>query len=123
MWGAEAAAESEGQHPRPAAAPMQEPPPRRRPRAGPRPGPGVEAPAGSPQDGPSRTRRLLGFDWWELSSWTRLVRLLNRPTDPASLAAFRILFGMWETEAGQAGRDPGVQGQTVGQVSVPIVPP
>ncbi|XP_025068611.1 vitamin K-dependent gamma-carboxylase [Alligator sinensis] len=86
--------ESEGQHPRPAAASRQEPAPRRRPRAGPRPGPGAGEPAGSPQDGPSRTRRLLGFDWWELSSWTRFVRLLNRPTDPASLAAFRVLFGL-----------------------------
>ncbi|PNJ10336.1 GGCX isoform 8 [Pongo abelii] len=37
--------------------------------------------------------KLLGFEWTDLSSWRRLVTLLNRPTDPASLAVFRFLFG------------------------------
>ncbi len=36
----------------------------------------------------------LGFHLKDLRSWTSLVRLLNRPEDPASLAAFRILFGL-----------------------------
>ncbi|XP_034515355.1 vitamin K-dependent gamma-carboxylase isoform X2 [Ailuropoda melanoleuca] len=37
---------------------------------------------------------LLGFEWTDVSSWGRLVTLLNRPTDPASLAVFRFLFGL-----------------------------
>uniref|UniRef100_A0A2I3GH20 Gamma-glutamyl carboxylase n=1 Tax=Nomascus leucogenys TaxID=61853 RepID=A0A2I3GH20_NOMLE len=41
----------------------------------------------------SRMGKLLGFEWTDLSSWRRLVTLLNRPTDPASLAVFRFLFG------------------------------
>ena len=43
--------------------------------------------------------KLLGFEWTDVSSWGRLVTLLNRPTDPASLAVFRFLFGkssFWE---------------------------
>ncbi|XP_020018946.1 vitamin K-dependent gamma-carboxylase isoform X4 [Castor canadensis] len=40
----------------------------------------------------SRMRKLLGFEWADLSSWQRLVALLNRPTDPANLAVFRFLF-------------------------------
>ncbi|XP_016057281.1 PREDICTED: vitamin K-dependent gamma-carboxylase isoform X3 [Miniopterus natalensis] len=44
--------------------------------------------------GPSRARKLLGFEWTDVSSWGRLVTLLNRPTDPASLAVFRFLFGL-----------------------------
>lgn len=38
--------------------------------------------------------KLLGFDGTDLSSWERLVSLLNRPTDPAGLAVFRFLFGL-----------------------------
>ncbi|XP_042788808.1 vitamin K-dependent gamma-carboxylase isoform X4 [Panthera leo] len=38
--------------------------------------------------------KLLGFEWTDVSSWGRLVTLLNRPTDPASLAVFRFLFGL-----------------------------
>uniref|UniRef100_A0A8C2P6A3 Vitamin K-dependent gamma-carboxylase n=1 Tax=Capra hircus TaxID=9925 RepID=A0A8C2P6A3_CAPHI len=41
----------------------------------------------------SRMGKLLGFEWTDVSSWERLVTLLNRPTDPASLAVFRFLFG------------------------------
>lgn len=41
----------------------------------------------------SRMGKLLGFEWTDVSSWGRLVTLLNRPTDPASLAVFRFLFG------------------------------
>lgn len=43
--------------------------------------------------------KLLGFEWADVSSWGRLVTLLNRPMDPASLAVFRFLFGKstcWE---------------------------
>ena len=36
---------------------------------------------------------LFGFELNELKSWNGLVRLLNRPEDPSSLALFRILFG------------------------------
>lgn len=46
--------------------------------------------------------KLLGFEWTDVSSWERLVTLLNRPTDPASLAVFRFLFGkssVWEVPA------------------------
>nr|XP_023474557.1 vitamin K-dependent gamma-carboxylase isoform X5 [Equus caballus] len=42
----------------------------------------------------SRMGKLLGFEWTDVSSWGRLVTLLNRPTDPASLAVFRFLFGL-----------------------------
>ncbi|XP_055972653.1 vitamin K-dependent gamma-carboxylase [Sorex fumeus] len=38
--------------------------------------------------------KLLGFEGTDLSSWERLVSLLNRPTDPAGLAVFRFLFGL-----------------------------
>ncbi|XP_043459796.1 vitamin K-dependent gamma-carboxylase isoform X1 [Prionailurus bengalensis] len=47
--------------------------------------------------GPSQSSgmaKLLGFEWTDVSSWGRLVTLLNRPTDPASLAVFRFLFGL-----------------------------
>nr|KAF6429403.1 gamma-glutamyl carboxylase [Molossus molossus] len=42
----------------------------------------------------SRMGKLLGFEWTDVSSWERLVTLLNRPMDPASLAVFRFLFGL-----------------------------
>nr|KAF6328802.1 gamma-glutamyl carboxylase [Pipistrellus kuhlii] len=42
----------------------------------------------------SRMGKLLGFEWTDVSSWGRLVALLNRPMDPASLAVFRFLFGL-----------------------------
>lgn len=41
----------------------------------------------------SRMKHLFGFEREDLSSWHRLVCLLNRPTDPASLGIFRFLFG------------------------------
>uniref|UniRef100_A0A8C8S9U9 Vitamin K-dependent gamma-carboxylase n=1 Tax=Pelusios castaneus TaxID=367368 RepID=A0A8C8S9U9_9SAUR len=50
--------------------------------------------ASEPRDSSTRTKRLLGFDWIDLSSWHRFVCLLNRPTDPASLGVFRFLFGL-----------------------------
>jgi vitamin K-dependent gamma-carboxylase len=37
---------------------------------------------------------IFGFDLKELRSWSSLVKLLNRPEDPSSLAVFRILFGL-----------------------------
>ncbi|XP_027716258.1 vitamin K-dependent gamma-carboxylase [Vombatus ursinus] len=42
----------------------------------------------------SRMVKLFGFEWSHVSSWQRLVTLLNRPTDPASLGVFRFLFGL-----------------------------
>lgn len=42
----------------------------------------------------SRMKRLFGFEKEDLTTWNRLVCLLNRPTDPASLGIFRFLFGM-----------------------------
>lgn len=60
--------------------------------------------------GPSKTghmRKLSGFEWTDVSSWGRLVTLLNRPTDPASLAVFRFLFGnsnFWEGPVWLGGR-------------------
>lgn len=41
----------------------------------------------------SRLERLFGFRKEDLSSWTSVVALLNRPTDPAGLGIFRCLFG------------------------------
>ena len=38
-------------------------------------------------------KSLFGFDLSDLTSWTRLVRLLNEPRDPTGLAVIRILFG------------------------------
>ncbi|XP_028930682.1 LOW QUALITY PROTEIN: vitamin K-dependent gamma-carboxylase [Ornithorhynchus anatinus] len=58
--------------------------PPRRDRSGRTPGPGQL----------NTMRRLFGFDWSDVSSWTRLVTLLSRPTDPASLGTFRFLFGL-----------------------------
>ncbi|XP_077099130.1 vitamin K-dependent gamma-carboxylase isoform X2 [Siphateles boraxobius] len=48
----------------------------------------------SPSEQTSTMKRLFGFEKEEVSSWHRLVCLLNRPTDPASLGIFRFLFGM-----------------------------
>ncbi|XP_068957189.1 vitamin K-dependent gamma-carboxylase isoform X2 [Petaurus breviceps papuanus] len=47
----------------------------------------------APKQG-SRMAKLFGFEWSHVSSWQRLVTLLNRPTDPASLGVFRFLFGL-----------------------------
>ncbi|XP_042328473.1 vitamin K-dependent gamma-carboxylase isoform X2 [Sceloporus undulatus] len=44
--------------------------------------------------GCSWTKRLLGFEGTDLSTWHHFVHLLNRPTDPAGLGVFRFLFGM-----------------------------
>lgn len=41
----------------------------------------------------NKMKKLFGFDWDDVKSWSNLVNLLNRPEDPSSLAAFRILFG------------------------------
>ncbi|XP_074838044.1 vitamin K-dependent gamma-carboxylase [Carettochelys insculpta] len=83
---------------RAAAALLSEPPPgpRRRARAGGSGGDGAQVGPG-PEPGPrSRTwaRTVLGFEWADLSSWPRFVCLLNRPTDPAGLGVFRVLFGL-----------------------------
>lgn len=48
----------------------------------------------TPSEKTSTMKRLFGFEKEDLSSWHRLVCLLNRPTDPASLGIFRFLFGM-----------------------------
>ncbi|KAJ8286789.1 hypothetical protein GJAV_G00043300 [Gymnothorax javanicus] len=42
----------------------------------------------------SSLKRIFGFEMRDLSSWDRLVCLLNRPTDPAALGVFRFLFGL-----------------------------
>uniref|UniRef100_A0A672NJS5 Vitamin K-dependent gamma-carboxylase n=1 Tax=Sinocyclocheilus grahami TaxID=75366 RepID=A0A672NJS5_SINGR len=47
-----------------------------------------------PDIGTSTMKRLFGFEKEDISSWHRLVCLLSRPTDPASLGIFRFLFGM-----------------------------
>lgn len=39
--------------------------------------------------------KLFGFDLNDLKSWESLVKLMNRPEDPASLALFRICFGIY----------------------------
>uniref|UniRef100_A0A673N2P0 Vitamin K-dependent gamma-carboxylase n=1 Tax=Sinocyclocheilus rhinocerous TaxID=307959 RepID=A0A673N2P0_9TELE len=48
----------------------------------------------APSEQTSTVKRLFGFEKEDISSWHRLVCLLNRPTDPASLGIFRFLFGM-----------------------------
>ncbi|KAF4108036.1 vitamin K-dependent gamma-carboxylase [Onychostoma macrolepis] len=48
----------------------------------------------APSEQTSTMKRLFGFEKEDISSWHRLVCLLNRPTDPASLGIFRFLFGM-----------------------------
>ncbi|CAF4630438.1 unnamed protein product, partial [Rotaria magnacalcarata] len=42
----------------------------------------------------STMRRLFGVEMADFQSWSSFVKLMNRPEDPSSLAAFRILFGM-----------------------------
>ncbi|KAJ1522865.1 hypothetical protein ONE63_002010 [Megalurothrips usitatus] len=44
--------------------------------------------------GPLSFRAVFGVDVADLSSWGRFVAMLYRPTDPASLAVVRILFGL-----------------------------
>ncbi|KAK7493349.1 hypothetical protein BaRGS_00015475, partial [Batillaria attramentaria] len=41
-----------------------------------------------------RFRRLFGFQLTDLQSWRRFVCLMSRPTDPASLAFTRFIFGL-----------------------------
>ncbi|XP_067879063.1 vitamin K-dependent gamma-carboxylase isoform X2 [Heterodontus francisci] len=41
-----------------------------------------------------RLKRVFGFEPSDFRSWHRFVRLLNRPSDPAALGVFRLLFGM-----------------------------
>ena len=41
----------------------------------------------------TRWKTLLGFEPKDLLGWQSLVRLLNEPRDPSSLAVTRILFG------------------------------
>uniref|UniRef100_A0A672NJK8 Vitamin K-dependent gamma-carboxylase n=1 Tax=Sinocyclocheilus grahami TaxID=75366 RepID=A0A672NJK8_SINGR len=48
----------------------------------------------APSEQTSTMKRLFGFEKEDISSWHRLVCLLSRPTDPASLGIFRFLFGM-----------------------------
>uniref|UniRef100_A0A8V5GYA5 Vitamin K-dependent gamma-carboxylase n=1 Tax=Melopsittacus undulatus TaxID=13146 RepID=A0A8V5GYA5_MELUD len=67
---------------------------RRRPEQG--AGPGAAEPEPEPGPGPelSLTRKLLGFELQDLTRWSRFVRLLHRPSDPAALGAFRAAFGL-----------------------------
>lgn len=41
----------------------------------------------------SKFERLSGFQLKDLTSWDRFVKLMFRPTDPASLGITRVLFG------------------------------
>jgi hypothetical protein len=41
----------------------------------------------------STMRRLFGVELNDFKSWSNFVKLMNRPEDPSSLAALRILFG------------------------------
>lgn len=45
----------------------------------------------------SKMEKIFGFRKEDLTSWSSLVTLLNRPTDPASLGIFRCLFGKLST--------------------------
>ena len=42
----------------------------------------------------STIRRLFGCELVDFQSWSNFLKLMNRPEDPSSLAAFRILFGI-----------------------------
>ncbi|XP_057675465.1 vitamin K-dependent gamma-carboxylase-like [Corythoichthys intestinalis] len=42
----------------------------------------------------SKMEKIFGFKKEDLTSWSSLVALLNRPMDPASLGIFRCLFGL-----------------------------
>lgn len=53
----------------------------------------LEADKAGKQDAPWSFRAVFGVDVADLSSWGRFVRVLYRPTDPASLVVARILFG------------------------------
>ncbi|XP_061656107.1 vitamin K-dependent gamma-carboxylase [Phyllopteryx taeniolatus] len=53
------------------------------------------APKKTDQTAPqSKMEQIFGFKKEDLTSWSSLVVLLNRPTDPASLGIFRCLFGL-----------------------------
>ncbi|CAG5134218.1 unnamed protein product, partial [Candidula unifasciata] len=41
--------------------------------------------------------QMFGFQIQDLSSWDRFVRLLCRPTDPASIGTLRVFFGLLMT--------------------------
>ncbi|XP_062913193.1 vitamin K-dependent gamma-carboxylase isoform X1 [Mobula hypostoma] len=56
-----------------------------------------EATEAATQEGNSRMKRIFGFELSDFRSWHRFVCLLNRPTDPASLGVFRLLFGLLMT--------------------------
>ncbi|XP_055518433.1 vitamin K-dependent gamma-carboxylase [Leucoraja erinacea] len=45
----------------------------------------------------SKMKRIFGFELSDFRSWHRFVCLLHRPTDPASLGVFRLLFGLLMT--------------------------
>ncbi|XP_046392645.1 vitamin K-dependent gamma-carboxylase [Ischnura elegans] len=47
-----------------------------------------------PEKCPMPMRNVFGFELRDLTSWSRFVRLLFRPTDPASLGVTRALFGL-----------------------------
>ena len=46
----------------------------------------------------STMRRLFGVELDDFKSWSNFVKLMNRPEDPSSLAALRILFGREERD-------------------------
>ena len=49
--------------------------------------------AGHCQQIEGHMRKIFGFSTSDLSSWSALVKLLTRPTDPANLGVVRFLFG------------------------------
>lgn len=53
----------------------------------------VAAPEKDKPQTTSKMMKIFGFRKEDLASWSSLVALLNRPTDPASLGIFRCLFG------------------------------
>ena len=46
------------------------------------------------EEGVSTFRRVFGVNASDFHSWSALVKMLNRPEDPSSLAVLRILFGI-----------------------------
>ena len=46
-----------------------------------------------PCEDEDKFQQVFGFHTSDLTSWNSFVRLLSRPTDPASLACIRFCFG------------------------------
>ena len=57
--------------------------------------PRADTATSSSQAHSDKMQRIFGFTKSDFSSWSALVKLLNKPCDPASLGVWRFIFGMY----------------------------